>query len=46
MELTKEVIAVEEKNVNMGNSFTMNHCFGEEKNQETTERRKIPRWHS
>ena len=49
MELTKEegvaeVIAVEKKNVNMGNSVTMDHCFGEEKKQETTKRRKTPRW--
>ena len=49
MELTKEegvaeVIAVEKKNVNMGNSLTMDHCFGEEKKQETTKRRKKPRW--
>ena len=47
MELTKEggvaeVIAVE-KNVNMGKSVTMDHCFREEKQQETT-RRKTPRW--
>ena len=36
MELTKEggiaeVIAVEEKNLNMGNSVTIDHCFWEEK---------------
>ena len=37
-----EVIAVEKKNVNMGNSITMDHYFREEKKQETTKRRKTP----
>ena len=46
MELTKkggvvEVIAVEKK---MGNNITMEHCFGEEKKQEPTKRKKKPRW--
>ena len=45
MELKKvrgvaEVIAVEKKNVNMGNCVTIDYCFGEEKKQETTKRRK------
>ena len=28
----------------MGNSVTMDHCFGEEKKQEITNRGKTPRW--
>ena len=38
-----EATTTEEKNVNMWRSVTLEHCFGGEKTQETTRRRKTPR---
>ena len=32
------------KNVNMRRNVTLEHCFGGEEMQETTKRRKTPRW--
>ena len=39
-----EVSASEERNVNIRRSVTLEHCFGGEETQETTRRRKTPRW--
>ena len=36
----EEVTTREEKNMNMRRSVTLKHCFGDEKTQETTNRRK------
>ena len=39
-----EVTATEEKTVNMRRSVIFEHCFGGKETQETTRRRKTPRW--
>ena len=38
------VVATEEKNVNMSKSVMIQCCFNDEGKQETTKKRKAPRW--
>ena len=38
------VVATEERNLNVSKSVTMEHCFKDEGKQETTKKRKTPRW--
>ena len=38
------MVATEERNVNMSMCVTMEHCFKDEGKQETTKKRKTPRW--
>ena len=38
------VVATEEKNLNRTKSVTMEHCFKNEGKQETTKKRKTPRY--
>ena len=48
MELIKEgvteVMSRKEINMNIRRNITLEHCFGDEETQETTRRRKTPRW--